>query len=76
MNVPDAVIKAAAPFVEMYGPGFRLLGKYGERDAYLFKFPNDQQTGMPFVYLYKEGKPVKVLSDMDAAEVIASFGLE
>lgn len=76
MKIPDAVIQAASDFVEMYGPAFEFLGKIGELEVYLFKFPNEQETGMPFVYLHKEGKPVKVLTDQDAAEIISSFGLE
>ena len=76
MKVPQEVIQAASFYVESFGPNFRHLGRKGPKEVFLFAFPNEQQVGLPFVYLYEEGKPVQVLTDQEAADVIASFGVE
>ena len=52
MKIPQAVITEAQGLIDQYGCHLDYLGKYEDRDAYLFVFPDDEETGFPFVYLY------------------------
>lgn len=72
MEVPKAIIEAAGEFVTQYGANFEYLGEYEGSDAWVFLFPEDENIGYPFVYLFKDGKADEV-SGMFALDIIASF---
>ena len=55
MNVPEQVKNEARGLIEQYGDSFEYLGNYEGSDVYVFKFPEDADTGFPFVYWYKDG---------------------
>ncbi|MBQ8061742.1 MAG: hypothetical protein IJ205_07385 [Bacteroidales bacterium] len=71
MNIPEAVIVAAGEFVEQYGARFEYLGVYDDRDVWVFLFPEEENTGFPFVYLYKDGKAEEI-SGWLALDIISS----
>ncbi len=52
MKAPQAVISEAQGLIDQYGCHFEFLGKFENRDAYLFVFQDDEEIGFPFVYLY------------------------
>lgn len=54
----------------MYGDHFDYLGKFEEADAYMFHFPDDVDTGFPFVYLVKDDDKVEVISEEPALFII------
>ena len=55
MNVPEKVKEAAKGLIAMYGSRFKHLGKSDDADFYMFKFPDDEDTGFPCVYQYENG---------------------
>ena len=72
MNIPEAVIFAAGEFVEQYGARFDYLGVYDDFDVWVFLFPAIENTGFPYVYLYKDGK-VEEISGWFALDIISSI---
>lgn len=66
---------AAAGLVEMYGPKFQFLGTRDGMDFFLFLIPEDQTTGFPSVYAYKDGQVLELPGE-DAVDVMRSFGVE
>lgn len=63
-TIPQAVIKEAQPYIDLYGNRLKYLGDVEGQKAWLFVFPADVTIGFPVVYLYKNG---------EAAEVSDSF---
>jgi len=75
MEVPDAVLKAAAGLVAMYGERFSLLGEREGVSYYLFLIPEDETTGFPFVYSLADGQALEI-SGFEAVDLMRSFGVE
>ena len=59
-NIPAKIIEAAKPPIDMYGIHFSYLGLYDGADAYVYEFPEDSETGFPFVYLLKDNSVSEV----------------
>lgn len=59
-NIPAKIIEAAKPLIDMYGVHFSYLGLYDGADAYVYEFPEDSETGFPFVYLLKDNSVTEV----------------
>lgn len=76
MEIPKAVLAAAGELVDMFGPSFSLLGELDGAQFYLFEYPEDEKTGFPFVYQFKEGEPVLEITDFEALEIIRLFDVE
>ena len=60
MKVPEQIKSAAKSLIDLYGDAFDYLGKYKGKDAFLFRFPEDTDTGFPYIYLFKDGKATEV----------------
>lgn len=72
-QIPQPVIEEAKELIDMYGERISYLGKIKDgRDAYCFTFPDEEETGYPFVYLYDE-HIVMEISGLDALDVIDSL---
>lgn len=72
MEVPAQVKATAQDLINMYGDSFDYLGEYEGAETYLYRFPDDIDTGFPFVYLLKDGK-VEEISGFLAFDIIGSF---
>ena len=72
MEVPAKVKRAARALIRQFGDNFRLLGEYDGRDAYVFVFPPDLETGFPVVYLY-DGENVEEVTGFAALGIVTSF---
>lgn len=72
MNIPEQVKKAAESHVEMYGLSFNYLGKHQGKDAFQFHFPDDANTGFPFVYLF-DGTSVTEVTGFEALDITGLF---
>lgn len=55
MEVPAQIKAAAQVLINIYGDAFDYLGKYEGADAYLYRFPDNASTGLPYIYLFKNG---------------------
>ncbi len=73
--VPAEVAIAAHKLVALYGPNLALIGKHNGQDVYRFLFPENDETGFPYVYLY-DGKKAREVTGHDALSIIASLGIE
>ena len=70
-GIPKSVICEAQHLIEDYGCNFRHLGKHDSNEVFQFVFPENTETGYPFIYLYNESTKVAMqLSGEDALEVI------
>lgn len=70
-SIPKSVISEAQNLIEDYGCNFRHLGKYDDNEVYQFIFPENTETGYPFIYLYNESTKVTIqMSGEDALEII------
>ncbi len=72
MNVPQKVKDAAQSLIDMYGLSFDYLGKYKDKEVYLYNFPEDANTGFPSVYLYKDNK-VEEITGFEAMDIVNLF---
>lgn len=72
-NIPQIVKKAAHDLIEIYGDHFDYLGKFEEADAYMYHFPDDVDTGFPFVYLLNSDNSVSEIDGFQAMDIINSF---
>lgn len=52
--IPQPVLKAAKKLIDRYGNRLAFVGKYNGQNVYVFSFPDDVETGFPFLYLYDE----------------------
>ena len=76
MKIPEAVIEEARELIEGFGEHFRYLGKITDgRDAYSFIFPDDQNVGFPFVFLY-DGHIASPISGYKALHIINKLIVE
>ena len=71
-NVPTAIQEAAKGLIEVYGQHFAYLGQYKGRAAWRYCFPEDADTGYPFVYLYGNGH-VDEITGLLALRIIGLF---
>lgn len=68
-NIPKEVVKA---FELLSGGEIRHLGIKDGVDYYLYKFPDEWETGFPQVVKYHSGK-IEDINDFDAIKAIALF---
>lgn len=52
MDIPQVVTEKAKGLIELYGPQLAYIGKYENQQVFMFLFPENTETGFPFVYLY------------------------
>ena len=69
-ETPSAVLDAAKGLIDMYGVNFDYLGRYKDADTYVYRFPEDSETGFPFVYLLKDNSVTEV-TDSIALHIIS-----
>ena len=67
-HIPEQVKKAAAELIESYGDSIEYIGIYKGKQVYLYRFPEDVETGFPFYFLY-DGKSVDVVSGFEALDL-------
>ena len=72
MNIPTEVKEAAQGLIAMYGLHIQHLGQSDGFDFYMFKFPDEEESGYPYVYQYKEGE-VLTIEGYAALETIRLF---
>ena len=72
MDVPVKVQEVAKGLIDMYGPSFDYLGKYEGSDFYMFVFPEDSNTGFPYVYQL-ENDEVLEITGFPALDIIGLF---
>lgn len=72
MKVPEQIKNAAKSLIDLYGDAFDYLGKYKGKDAFLFRFPEDSNTGFPFIYLIKSEK-VTEITGFEALDILNSL---
>lgn len=72
MKVPEQIKVAAKELIDMFGSHFEYLGKYDGADFYMFKFPDDSETGFPCVYQYENGEVLEI-TGFHAFDIIGLF---
>lgn len=75
ISVPAEVAIAAQGLIALFGPNLVPIGKFKDQDVYRFLFPDNDETGFPYVYLY-DGKKAQEVTGLDALDIIASLGVE
>ncbi len=73
MKVPEEVKVAAKSLVDRFGCHFRHLGERDGADFYMFIFTNHPETGLPFVYEYRDGE-VREHRGYESLDIIGLFG--
>ncbi len=69
MKVPEQIKSAAKSLIDIYGDTFDYLGKYKGKDAFVFRFPDDANTGFPYIYLFKDDK-VTEITGFEALDIL------
>jgi hypothetical protein len=71
-KIPQAVIDAAHDLISLYGNNVRYIGIYKGKEAYSYYFPENADTGFPFVYLY-DGIHVKEINGFESLDILSTF---
>lgn len=71
-QTPQIVKDAAKDLIKAYGGKVDFLGKYKGADAYMLKFPEDADTGFPFVYIHKDDKVTEIIG-FEALDIVRLF---
>lgn len=71
MDIPQVVMEKAKGLIQLYGSNLAYLGKYENQQVFTFQFPENTETGFPFVYLYdRASNRATELTEFDALEII------
>nr|DAL02884.1 MAG TPA: hypothetical protein [Caudoviricetes sp.] len=73
--IPNPIKTAFKSLRDMYGERVVHIGARNGTDYYLFKFPDDIETGFPNVVAYKNGNTTPI-TGFDAVNIVASFNPE
>lgn len=72
-NIPPKVKSAFKPLAEMFG--YNNIVHIGTRagvEYYLYKFPENTDTGFPNVVAFESGN-VSIITGFDAVKIVGSF---
>lgn len=73
-SIPESVVHEAQSLIELYGNTLEYLGEYKGYDAYLFAFPDNKETGFPFVYIHDTANDtVLEVTGFRALDIIGDF---
>lgn len=73
-TIPSVVIARAKELIDLYGNCLEYCGDYQGQCVYLFCFPDDLETGFPFVYLYdKMTETVEEITGFDALHILSEI---
>ena len=72
MKVPEQIKAAAKELIDMFGSNFEYLGNRNGAEFYMFKFPDDAETGFPYVYQFENGE-VLTITGFAALDAIDLF---
>lgn len=64
---------AASELIQMFGPNLIYAGQHKGHDVYRFAFPENQETGFPYVFVYKDGGEVTEITGHKAIELLKSL---
>ena len=72
--IPESVLKEAKGLIDLYGNTLEYLGDYNGYDVYLFAFPENKETGFPFVYIHDtDSNVVLEVTGFRALDIIGKF---
>ena len=73
-SIPESVLMEAQGLISLYGNTLKYLGEYKGYDVYQFAFPENTETGFPFVYLHNtSNNQVMEITGFDALDIICEF---
>jgi len=76
-KIPAKVIKEAESLINMYWENIRYLGTNKDYEYYQFIFPENAETGFPFVYIYSpQDWEVLEVTGFRALDIIGEFSKE
>ena len=66
-DIPDVIKDVAKPL----GDNIQYIGEYEQKEAYMFFFPENTETGFPIVYLFdKNTNIVEGKTGYEASDII------
>lgn len=72
MKVPEQIKAAAKGLIDKFGSNVEYLGNRDGAEFYMFKFPDDAETGFPYVYQFENGE-VLTITGFAALDAIDLF---
>jgi len=73
-KIPSEVIKEAKSLINMYWENIKYLGTNKDYEYYQFIFPENEETGFPFVYIYSpQNWKVLEVTGFRALDIIDEF---
>ena len=73
MEIPQAIKDAAKELIELYGDNILYVGQYSNNDIYQFQFPEDSDTGFPFVYLLNKDETIEKITGPEALDLLQAI---
>jgi len=71
MDIPKKVTDKAKDLIDVYGNRIKFIGEYEKKDTYQFKFPQNERTGFPYIYLYdKRTEIVEEITGIKALKIM------
>lgn len=72
-DIPVAVMQEAKGLIELYGDRIAFIGKHNGLDVYEYMFPENTETGYPFLYLYdRQSDKATEVTEFEALEILYS----
>ncbi len=71
-RTPQIVKDVARDLIKMYGDNIDYLGKHEGADVYYYHFPDDTDTGFPYVYLLK-AENVTEITGFEALQLLGRY---
>lgn len=68
-RTPQIVKDKARWLIDKYGCNFEYIGQHEGKNVYMFIFPNDIETGFPFIYLWDRGDDIVELTGFEALDI-------
>jgi hypothetical protein len=70
-NIPQSVLTEAKNLIDFYGDTLEYIGEYEGYGVYQFVFPENKETGFPFIYIYDpEDESVLEVTGFRALDII------
>lgn len=73
--IPQIIYKTFKSLIELYGDKIEYVGNQNDTDYYLFRFPDNEETGFPQVVSFKDDTVTPIIGS-NALEILALFNSE
>ena len=73
-TIPSVIIAQAKELIDLYDNCLEYCGSYQNKDVFVFRFPDDTETGFPFLFLYdKTNEGVEEITGFETLHILSEI---